>query len=86
MKRQEVYDSWIKERSQINIGKDFSDNLMNRVYKYEQKKNKPVFDYQRFIEIVSYQLSVRAAILVTGAAIGLARFIIMFAAVLGYQV
>ena len=86
MNRQEIYDSWKNQRSQMDIRNDFSENLMDQVYKYEQKRNKPVFDYQRFIKIVSYQLSVRTAILVVGAAMGLVRFLFLCAAVLGYQV
>jgi hypothetical protein len=76
MKSEEIYNAWKERKSQINIRENFSDELMNRIYRYEQKKRKPLFDAHRVIELISAHRFVRAGVVTAGAAIGLVR--IMF--------
>ena len=85
MKRQEVYDAWKEQKNWTDIRQRFADDLVDQIYQYERKKNKPLFDYKRFTEIVSFHLSAQAALVAAGAAIGLVRLIFMFIVILGFE-
>ena len=85
MKRQEVYNAWKEESNRIEIRENFSEDLLNQIYQYEQKRDKPLFDYQRFVEVISFNLSAQAALVALGAVTGLVRFIFMFAVILGFE-
>ena len=73
MKSEEIYKAWKERKSQINIQENFADALMNRIYRYEQKKRKPLFDAHRVIELISAHRFVKAGLVTAGAAIGLVR-------------
>ena len=85
MKQLEVYNAWKEHKSKINISEQFMDNLMNQIYQNEQKKNKPLFDYQRLAEVVSYHFSAQAALVAAGSVIGFIRFVFMFIVILGFE-
>ena len=76
MKSEEIYNAWKERKSQIDIRENFSDGLMNRIYRYEQKKRKPLFDGRRLIELISAHRFVKAGVVTAGAVTGLVR--IMF--------
>ncbi len=76
MKSEEIYNAWKEQKSQTNIRENFSDELMNRIYRYEQKKSKPLFDGHRLIELISAHRFVKAGVVTAGAVTGLVR--IMF--------
>ena len=76
MKSEEIYNAWKERKSQIDIRENFADELMNRVYRYEQTKRQPLFDWYRLIELISAHRFVKAAVVTAGAAAGLVR--IMF--------
>ncbi len=76
MKSEEIYNAWKERKSQIDIRENFSDELMNRIYRYEQKKRKPLFDVHRLIELISAHRFVKAGVVTAGAVTGLVR--IMF--------
>ncbi len=84
MRRQEVYDIWNKAREQIDVKEDFTDKVMNQIFLYEQKKSKTFFDYRRFVDLISANLTAQAAFVVVGAVVGLTRVVFMFAVILGY--
>lgn len=77
MKKEETYDAWKEQKSQIEIGKGFSDKVMSRIYQYEQKKKKPLLDMQRFIEVISAHPLAKAGIIAIGAITGLVRIAFM---------
>jgi hypothetical protein len=83
MKRQEVYNAWKEKKNRIDVREHFTDEVMNQLYQYEQKKRKPLFDYQQFIELISANLPAQAALIVAGAVAGLGRVIFMIAVILG---
>jgi hypothetical protein len=76
MKSEEIYKAWKERKSQIDIRENFSDELMNRIYRYEQKKRKPLFDAHRVIELISAHRFVKAGVVTAGAVTGFVR--IMF--------
>ena len=76
MKSEEVYNAWKERKSQIDIRKNFADELMNRIYQYESEKRKPLFDAHRVIELISAYRFAKAGVVTAGAVTGLVR--IMF--------
>ena len=76
MKSEEIYNAWKERKSQINIRENFADELMNRIYRYEQKKRKPLFDGHRLMELISSHRFIKAGVVTAGAVTGLVR--IMF--------
>jgi hypothetical protein len=82
MKSEEIYNAWKERKSQIDIRENFSDELMNRIYRYEQKKRKPLFDAHRVIELISAHRFVKAGVVTAGAAVGLVRVMFVFYAFL----
>ncbi len=73
MKSEEVYDTWKEEKSQINLGEDFADEVMNQVYQYAQKKRKPLFDAQWLVELISAHPLAKAGLVTAGAVAGFVR-------------
>ena len=53
MKNEKFYDDWKKQKNQIDVGQNFTDQVMNQVYQYEQTKPRPLFDVQRLVEFIS---------------------------------
>ena len=76
MKSEEIYDAWKERKSQIDLRGNFADEVMNQIYRYEQKKRKPLFDGHRLIELISAHRFVKAGVVTAGAVTGLVR--IMF--------
>ena len=82
MKRQEVYNAWKKQKSQIDIRKNFTDEVMNQVYRYEHKKRKPLFNIQWLVELVSAHPMAKAGLIAAGAVTGLVRLIFIIIMIL----
>jgi len=76
MKSEKIYNAWKERKSQIDIRENFADELMNRIYRYERKKRKPLFNGHRVIELISAHRFVKAGVVTAGAVAGLVR--IMF--------
>ncbi len=76
MKSEEIYNAWKERKSQIEIRESFADELVNRIYRYERDKRKPLFDGQRLIELISAHRFAKAGVVVAGVVTGLVR--IMF--------
>jgi hypothetical protein len=77
MKREELYDNWKKQRSQVEVGYDFTEKVMNRVYQYEQKRKASLFDIQWLVEAITAHPIAKAGLITIGAIIGLARVAFM---------
>ncbi len=73
MKSEEIYNAWKGRKSQTDIRESFADELMNRIYRYEREKRKPLFNGNRLIELISTRPLGKAAVVTAGAAIGLIR-------------
>ena len=84
MERQEVFNAWIEKTSQIDVRENFTDQVMKRIYQYEQKKRKSLFDYQRLVELISVHWPAQAALVAAGAVVGFVRVVFMIAVILGY--
>jgi len=83
MKSEEIYNAWKERRSQIDIRKNFADEVMSQIYRYERRKRKPLFDVNRLIELISAHRFVKAAVVTTGAVTGLVRIMFVVYAFLG---
>ena len=77
MKSEKIYDDWKKQRSHTEVGQNFTDQVMNRVYQYEQTKPKPLFDMQRLIEFISAHPLAKAGLIASGAVAGFVRVAFM---------
>ncbi|MHC4557785.1 MAG: hypothetical protein ACYTFW_13315 [Planctomycetota bacterium] len=82
MKSQDVYSAWKEKRNQIDVQEHFTDEVMKQICQYEQKKRKPLFDYQRFVEFISAHLSAQAALIVVGAVTGFIRLVFVILVIL----
>ncbi len=71
MKSEEIYKAWKEPKSQIDIRENFADELMNRIYRYEQKKRKPLFNGHRLMELISAHRFVKAGVVTAGGVTGL---------------
>ena len=83
MKRQEVYNAWKEKKRQVDISEDFTDETMNQIHQYEQRKRKPLFDIQWFVELVSAHPLAKAGMIAAGAVAGFIRLVFVVYAVLG---
>ena len=77
MKSEQLYDDWKRQRRQIEVGENFTDQVMNQVYQYEQTKPKPLFDMQRLVEFISVHPLVKAGLIASGAVAGFVRVAFM---------
>ena len=75
MKSEEIYNGWIEHKSQIDLRENFSDEVMNNIYRYERDKRRPLFDVQRLIELISAHRFVKAGVVTAGVVTGLVRII-----------
>jgi hypothetical protein len=73
MKTEEIYDAWKEQKNQMDVDKNFSDKVINRIYQYEQEKRKTLFDGRRLIELISTRPLGKAAVIIAGALIGFVR-------------
>ncbi len=73
MKSEEVINNWKEQRSRIEVGENFAEGVMNRVYQYERLKRKPLFDVQRFLELISARPLAKAGLITAGAIAGFIR-------------
>lgn len=77
MKNEQLYDDWKKQRSQVEVGLDFTEKVMKQVYQYKQRKKPPLFDIQWLIETITVHPLVQAATIAVGAIVGFIRLAIM---------
>lgn len=77
MKSEEIYNAWKESKSRIDIRENFSDDVMNRIYRYERDRKKPLFDGQRLLELISAHRFVKAGVITAGAVTGLVRVIVV---------
>lgn len=82
MKTEEIYNTWKEQKSQIEVGKGFSDKVMTQICQYEQNKRKSLFDVQSLIELMSAHTLAKAGLILTGGVVGFIRVILMISMVL----
>jgi len=82
MKKHEVYESWKKDKRQIEVSQNFTNQVMNKVYQCEQSRKKPLLTIERLIELISFHPLVKIGLVFAGAVVGIVRVIIMILAVL----
>lgn len=77
MKSEEIYNAWKESKGRIDVRENFSDDVMNRIYRYERDRKKPLFDGQRLLELISSHRFVKAGVITAGAVTGLVRVIVV---------
>ncbi|MHC4691180.1 MAG: hypothetical protein ACYS67_00465 [Planctomycetota bacterium] len=82
MKTEEIYNAWKEQKSQIEVGKGFSDKVMTQICQYEQKKHKSLFDMQSLVELISAHMLAKAGLILAGGVVGFIRVIFMISMVL----
>jgi hypothetical protein len=82
MKDKEVYESWRQEKRQIDVSKNFTDQVMNQVYQLEQNKKIKLLKIERLIELISFHPLAKTGLVAVGAVTGIVRLIIMINAIL----
>ena len=82
MKSEKAYNSWKDQKNQIEVGQNFTEEAMSKIYQYEQKKSKPSFDIYQLIEFISAQPLMKAGLVTAGALIGLVRLVFMIIVIL----
>ena len=82
MKKDEVYESWKKEKRQIEVSQNFTDHVMNEVYQWEQNRQSSPFTTKKLIELISFHPLAKFGLIAAGAVTGIVRLIIMILAIL----
>jgi hypothetical protein len=84
MDTEKIYNLWKNKKSNCEINQNFSDTIMNRINKYEQKKRKPFFDMYKIIDFISIQPLAKVALFAAGAIAGFVRLIFVVRMVLEF--
>ena len=73
MKSEKFYDDWMKQRNQIEIGENFTQDVMGQIYQYEQRRKRPLFNMEWFFEFVSANSLAKLGLVTAGVIAGLIR-------------
>ena len=82
MKTEKILNLWKDKKCQVMVRGNFSDEVMNRISQYEQKKSRPLFDVQRFLEFVSAHQFAKVSLVTAGAAAGFVRLLFLILVIL----
>ena len=77
MKNEKFYDDWKRQRSQVEVGDDFTEKVMKQVYQYKQRRRSSLFDIHWLVATITAHPLVQAAMIAVGAIIGFIRLAIM---------
>ena len=83
MKSEEIINSWKNQRNQIKVGQNFTEKVMVQIHQYEQKKRKPLFDAQRFVELISVHPLIKTGMVLASVVIGFVRVVLMLGVIFG---
>jgi len=83
MKNEEIINSWKNQRNQIEVGQNFTEEVMVQIHHYEQKKRKPLFDAQRFVELISVHPLIKTGMVLASVVIGFVRVVLMLGVIFG---
>lgn len=81
MNKQELYELWERQKSQIEMGRDLPERVMNRIYRYQDER-KPFFNVNLVLERIFAHPLAKVAALAGGAVIGLTRLFFVLCVVL----
>jgi len=77
MKNEKFYDDWKKQRSQVEVGENFTEKVMKQVCQYEQKRKTSLFNIQWLVEFISAHPLAKAGLIASGAVAGFVRVAFM---------
>ena len=77
MNSNEIMNAWKQRRSRIETSRDFADNVMDRVHRYERRRKRAFLDVYRLIKVVSSSPAAAAAAVALGAIAGVVRLSIV---------
>ncbi len=84
MNNQDIYNTWARQKADIDIDENFSGDVMKQISACEHAKTKPLFDIQKFIEIISNHPLAKASMIAAGLIGGIIRTGVTLYAILGY--
>ena len=84
MDTEKFYNLWKDKKSHLKVNEDFSDTIMKRINRYEQKKRKSLFDMYKIINFISIQPLAKVALFAAGAIAGFVRLIFVVRMVLEF--
>jgi hypothetical protein len=73
MKSERIYNAWKEQKSRIEVGSDFSQKVMSRIYRYEQEKPASLFDVNALIEWILSRPFAKAGLVAAATAGGVIR-------------
>jgi hypothetical protein len=88
MNNNDPYQSWLEKNRNIEVSPDFSCEVMSRIYRYEQERGegtarKPDL-LHGWLEWISLHPAARAALIVAGLLLGVARLIASLQIILSF--
>jgi hypothetical protein len=83
MKENEVYESWKQEKRQIDVSSNFTGDVMNKIYAWEQSRNFRQFHVMKLVDLISLHPLAKIGLIAIGAVVGIIRLIIMINTILG---
>jgi hypothetical protein len=83
MNDDEIYNNWSQQKTNIDIDENFPTSVMKQISAYERDRTKPLFDIQRFVEIISNHPLAKAGLIAAGLIGGFVRTGFVLYAILG---
>lgn len=82
MKQLKVYDTWKENKSRVCISKDFTSEVMGRIYEYEESKIRPLVALRWIASVLSSHPVAQAGIVAMGSIVGLVRIALVVSVLL----
>ena len=83
MKNQKLYEDWKAKKSQIEVGDDFAEKVMQQVARREHKKSETLLNMQSYLSILYNNPLVRVGAIMAGFIAGVVRMAFAFYMLLG---
>lgn len=83
MKADECYDMWLAHKQAVKVPEGWADSIMRRIERHEGSRRHSVWDLDAWMERLCSSVVARAAVVLTGMAACVTRFVILFLATIG---
>lgn len=77
MKNKDIYEIWKTGKKQIDVTSDFSVMVMNKIYKYEKRKNRDFFAIHQLIDAVFANPLAKVGMIAAGVTAGILRIVFL---------
>jgi len=76
MKHEELYSEWVRQRRNICLGEDLTQDVMNRVHRLKADQDRRRLTWSRIVDRVGYSSWAQAAAVAMAALLGLGRILL----------